>query len=294
MAVALTAAACTVGGQPASEASGVGLVAVASINAWGSILAQLGGARVHTVSIISNPNTDPHDYEPTPVDARALASADLVVENGVGYDGWTDRLLDANPVALRRVINVGTLVGVPADGNPHRWYSPGDVAAVATAITKDLQALDPNDAAYFERRRQDFVTSGLADYDRLIKTIRMTYAGVRVGASESVFTPLAAALGLNLVTPANFLKAISDGTEPSAADKATVDAQIRHHDISVYVFNRQNGTPDVTAQVNEARAAGIPVTSVTETLTPARATFQQWQVSQLRALQSALRLATGR
>jgi zinc/manganese transport system substrate-binding protein len=290
---ALAAAGCTLGERPAGGATGAKPVAVASLSAWGSILAQLGGARVHTVSIISNPNTDPHDYEPTPADARAIAAAGLVVENGVGYDGWTDRLVEASPAPARKVINVGDLVGVPADGNPHRWYAPADVDRVATAITTALQSLDPADASYYAARHRAFV-SALGAYHRLITTIRTTYAGERVGASESIFTPLAAALGLHVVTPAGFLKAVSEGVEPSAADQSTIDAQIRDHDIGVYVFNSQNGTPVVTAQVLAARAAGIPVTSITETLTPAGATFQQWQVSQLRDLQRALRQATGR
>jgi zinc/manganese transport system substrate-binding protein len=114
-----------------------------------------------------------------------------------------------------------------------------------------------------------------------------------VGASESIFFPLAEATGLNLLTPGSFLTAISDGTEPTAADKTTIDAQIRSHQIKVYVFNSQNSTPDVKAQVDEARAAGIPTTTFTETLTPPTASFQDWQVAQLEALESTLARAAG-
>ena len=289
----LTATSCTSGAT--SVGSGPGQMVVAStISAWGSVLAQLAGGRARTVSIISNPNTDPHDYEPTPADARTMASASVFIENGVGYDAWADRALAANPVKGRIVINVGTLLGVSGGANPHLWYSPADVETVAGAVAEALDKADPADAAYFDRQHRAFVTSGLAAYHRLIQQIRSRYTGVRVGASESIFSPLADALGLDLVTPPPFLRAISEGIDPSAADKATIDAQIRDHRIKVYVLNRQNATPDVAAQVKAARAAGIPVVAITETLTPATATFEQWQVAQLQSLQAALREALGR
>ena len=274
--------------------SGRVLDVAASINAWGSILSQLGGTHVHARSIITNPDTDPHAYEPTPADGRTIADARLFVENGIGYDPWSARSLAASPDSTRLVVNVGTLVGVPAGGNPHRWYSPANVESVADAITADLKQLDPADAAYFDSQRRAFEDTGLATYHRLISDIRAKYAGTAVGASESIFAPLSDALGLDLITPASFLKAISEGTDPSAADKTVIDAQIAQHEIKVYVFNSQNSTPDIAAQVAAARKQGIPVTAVTETLSPANATFQDWQSAQLMALQAALAQATGR
>jgi zinc/manganese transport system substrate-binding protein len=267
---------------------------VASISAWGSILRQLGGAHVHETSIITNPNADPHDYEPTPADGRTIATARLLVTNGIGYDGWAAKAAAANPDRGRVLIDVGKVAGVATGGNPHRWYSPRDVGVVADAITAGLKRVDPLDSAYFDQRRTAFETQGLAAYQRLIDEIRATYGGTAIGASESVVEPLAEALGLRVLTPPAFLKAVSQGTEPSAADKATIDAQIANRQIKVYVFNRQNGTPDVAAQVAAARAHGIPVVAVTETLTPATASFQDWQVAQLQALQAALRRGTGR
>ena len=137
---------------------------VAAENVWGSIAAQLGGDRVTVTSIIDNPNADPHDYEPTTEDARAMAAANLVIENGVGYDPWAQRLIDANPVSGRHVLDVGTLVGVTTDGNPHRWYSPSDVQQVIDAITLEYKKLDPADASYFDHQRSAFETTGLAQY----------------------------------------------------------------------------------------------------------------------------------
>jgi zinc/manganese transport system substrate-binding protein len=280
---------------PATSTSGPRIVtAVATINAWGSILAQLGGTHVRETSIITNPSTDPHLYEPTPADGRLLATARLVVENAIGYDPWAARALAANPEPGRTVISVGRLLGISAGGNPHRWYSPGDVERVADAITAALQRLDPADSSYFATLRRNFDRVALVGYHQAIADIRARYAGTPVGASESIFSPLAPALGLDLVTPYTFLRAISEGSEPSAADLRTIAAQIDHHRIKVYVFNSQNSTPDVAAQVRAARDHGIPVTAITETLSPADATFQEWQTAQLVALTDALHVATGR
>lgn len=266
----------------------------ASINAWGSILIQLGGDHVKATSIITNPDTDPHDYEPTPADGRVIAGSKLFVQNGIGYDTWSAKALSASPDSSREVITVGDLVGVPDGGNPHRWYSPTDVAKVADAITSDLKKLDPADAAYFDTQRKNFDTVALVKYHAIIADIRAKYAGTAVGASESIFAPLSDALGLNLLTPSSFLKAISEGTDPSAQDKTTIDDQISGKKIKVYVFNSQNATPDVAAQVAAAKAKGIPVASVTETLSPATASFQDWQVAQLQQLEAALKQGTGK
>ena len=267
---------------------------VAAENFWGSIAVQLGGPKVAVSSIITNPNTDPHSYEPTAADARTIAGAQMVVLDGIGYDPWATQLMAANPVGGRVVLNVGQLVHVPVGGNPHRWYSPTDVHAVIDQITADYQHLDPSASAYFATRRSAYLTQGLARYDQLIAAIKAKYAGTPVGASESIFAPLAQALGLKLLTPPSFLAAISEGTEPTAADKVTIDHQIAAHLIKVYVYNSQNATPDVQSQVQAARAAGIPVTTITETLSPATSTFQAWQVAELQTLQAALAKATGR
>jgi zinc/manganese transport system substrate-binding protein len=278
----------------ASSASGGRLRVVAAENFWGSIAGQLGGERVQVTSVIHNPATDPHDYEPTAADARALAEARLVVVNGLGYDPWADKLLDANPVKRRRVIDVGDLVRLKKGDNPHRWYSPPDVEKTVDAITAAYKQLDPGHAAYYDARRAAFRARAVAGYDALIARIRNRYAGVQVGASESVFEPLAQSLGLRLLTPSGLLNAVSEGADPAASDKAEADRQLARHQVKVWVYNSQNATPDVKRLTSEAEAAGIPVTTVTETLTPESATFEQWQSRQLRALAAALAKGTGR
>ena len=261
---------------------------VAAESTWGSIATQLGGSRVQVTSILTNPATDPHDYEPTALDARAFAGAQLVIANGIGYDSWAAKLVAANPVSGRIVLTAGDVVGVKPGGNPHVWYSPADVRRVAAAIAGAYAKLDRKDAAYFRARERWFDTKALATYDEYVSTIRRRLRGTPVGASESIFAPLAQALGLRLLTPYSFLKAISEGAEPTAADIRTIERQIAKREIKVWVFNRQNSTPDVARLTAAARKRRIPVVSITETLSPPSATFEQWQVRQLRALLIAI------
>jgi zinc/manganese transport system substrate-binding protein len=292
LALACGAAACsTADGPPAG--SGRIVTVVAAENFWGSIASQVGGAHVRVESIISNPSTDPHSYEPTAADARAIAAARLVIENGAGYDPWVGRLLAADQGQPITVLDIASALRVPAGGNPHRWYNPADVRAVVARLAASYGRIDPADRAYFARRLAWFTSSSLHGYFSLIAAIKSRYGGTPVGASESIFAMLAPALGLRLLTPPTFLRAISEGTEVSAADKNAIDDQISHHLIKIYVYNSQNVTPDVRAQVAAASAAHIPVATISETLTPPGDTYQEWQVRQLEGIEAALAKATG-
>jgi zinc/manganese transport system substrate-binding protein len=292
--VAGAATGCATGSSASSPSADGKIQVAAAENFWGSIASQLGGDKVTVKSIITNPDTDPHSYQPTAADGRTIATSQMVIYNGVGYDSWAPKLLSANSGSNPTVLNVGKLVGVPDGGNPHRWYSPANVQSVIAAITADYKHVDPKDAGYFDTQNASFETTSLVRYNQLAGEIKARYAGVPVGASEGIFAPLAEALGLSLITPPSFLDAISEGTEPTAQDKATIDSQIKAHRLQVYVYNSQNSTPDVQAQVKQAMAAGIPVTTITETLEPASSTFQAWQVRQLQNLADALGKATGR
>jgi zinc/manganese transport system substrate-binding protein len=267
---------------------------VAAENFWGSIAAQLGGEKVKVASLISNPGADPHDYEPTVVDARTAATAEMVVFNGVGYDPWVQRLLRANPNEKRVEVEAGKVADVATGGNPHLWYSPTVVRAMARQIVKEYKTLDPANADYYDQRAQDFEKRSLAKYDELVSAIASNYAGTPIGASESIIVPLAEDLHLRVLTPQGYLDAVSQGVDPSAADKSALDEQISTKQIKVFVHNRQNSSPDVMALVEAAKAAGIPVVTVTETPEPTDAAFQDWQAAQLQSLADALREATGR
>jgi zinc/manganese transport system substrate-binding protein len=275
-------------GGGAGGGAGKAISVVAAESFWGSIASQLGGDRVHVTSVIANPNADPHDYEPTPRDGRAVATARLMIDNGVGYDPWAAGLVAANPSDARTTLTVGDLVGAKTGDNPHLWYNPADVRRAIDAITAAYTAIDPAGAAYFRGLHARFTTVTLRPYTDLIATIREEYGGTPVGASESVVAMLSPALGLRLITPPGFLRAVSEGTDPTAAEKSAIDTQISTRQIAVYIYNSQNATPDVARQVAAAKAAGIPVTTITETLTPAGTTFEQWQVAELTGLRAAL------
>jgi zinc/manganese transport system substrate-binding protein len=267
---------------------------VAAENFWGSIAAQLGGSRVAVTSIIVNPSTDPHSYEATASDGVDMARSQMAIVNGIGYDTWASKLLAANPSSTRVVLNVGDLLELKAGENPHQWYAPASVQRVIVGIVADYKRRDPADAAYFDQRLSMFEAGDLAEYNRLRSEIRSRYHGVPVGYSESIFQPLGQDVGLKLLTPYSFAKAIAEGTEVSAADKQTVDKQAEGRAIKVWVYNSQNATPDVQRVNQLARAAHIPITTITETLSPASATFEQWQDAELTNLIAALHRATGR
>ncbi|HEX4187964.1 MAG TPA: zinc ABC transporter substrate-binding protein [Solirubrobacteraceae bacterium] len=292
LACGLGAAGCGRSGSPASAGSKIRVVAAE--NFWGSIAAQLAGGRASVQSIIVSPNADPHTYEPSAQDARTMLSSNLAIVNGLGYDNWALQLLDASPQPGRAVLNVGEALGLPSGANQHRWYYPADVHAVVERITAEYQRLDPADASFFARQRQSFETNALARYDSLRREIRAKYAGVPVGYSESIFEGLGEDLGLKLLTPYSFVKAIAEGTDVTAQDKQTVDAQAREGKIEVWIFNSQNVTPDVQRVNQIARERKIPVATVTETLSPATDSFQHWQVAELEGLMRALHAATGR
>ncbi len=294
VALALLASPVAGCGELPASASVRGVRAVAAENFWGSIARQIGGQRATVTSIISSPAQDPHAYEPTAADARTMAEAQLAVVNGVRYDPWATRLLAANPVDGRTVLNVGSLLKLHPGDNPHRWYSPVDVERVAGAIAAALGRLDPGHTDYYGQRLRQFEANALAGYHALIATIHSRYAGVAVGASESIFALQAPALGVHLVTPPGFMRAVTEGTEVTATDTATAERQITSRAIRVWIVNRQNLTPEVQRLDGLARAAGIPIVTVTETLSPAGASFEQWQTRQLADLAAALHRATGR
>ncbi len=188
----------------AAETGGDGVRVVAAENFWGSIAKQIGGSHASVQSIIVNPAQDPHSYEPNASDARTMATAQLAIVNGVGYDPWAPKLLAANPVDGRVILTVGSLFGLHEGDNPHRWYDPSEVERVAGVIATDLAKLDPKHSAYYARRLNTFETIGLAHYHALIAQINQRFAGVPVGASESIFALQAPSLGLRLITPAEF------------------------------------------------------------------------------------------
>ncbi len=260
---------------------------VAAENTWGSLATQLGGRQVRVTSIISDPNADPHEYESNAADARAFASANVVILNGAGYDDWANKLLSAEPAAGRKVITAATLVGKTAGDNPHLWYDPSYVYKVIDSITATYESVEPAEKAYFAARHEA-VEDGLSGYRGRLAYITKHFAGDKVAATESIFQYMAQYLRLDLVTPYSFMKAVAEGTDPPASSIATFDRQISSKDFRVLVYNIQTVTPLTTTIKEQTAQNDIPVIGVSETIQPPMASFQQWMVGQLDNLANAL------
>jgi zinc/manganese transport system substrate-binding protein len=286
LSVVLAAGLVSCGGPAGGSPSGK-LQVIAGENFWGSLAAQLGGPHVSVTSIVVNPNTDPHEYESSAIDARALATADYVILNGAGYDDWGQKLLSANPSQSRKVFTVADLLNKKAGDNPHFCYNPDWVEQVANRITADYQVLDAADAADFSQRREALRTAMKPYYDA-IDHIRSTSSGIPIGSTESIFVYMAQALGLKLISPAEFMQAISEGNDPPAQTVAESQDQISNRRIKVLVYNSQTSTPITENLKQLAGKNGIPVAGVSETIEPATASFQDWQLRQLSSLQAAL------
>jgi zinc/manganese transport system substrate-binding protein len=277
-------------GGPSPVASTGSIKVVAGQNFWGSIAAQLGGSKASVQSVVSDPNADPHEYETNTNDARAFADANFVILNGAGYDAWATKLLSSNPSSHRTVLIAADLLGKKAGDNPHFWYNPDYVTRIADQITADFKSIDSTDAAYFDQQRAAF-TTGLKPYTQRLAEIKAKFAGVAVAATESIFVYMATALGLNLISPTEFMNAVAEGNDPPASAVVDFQNQITKKQAKVLVYNVQTATAVTTNIKHLAALADIPVVGVSETLQPETATFQDWQLSQLLALQNALNAA---
>ncbi len=278
-------AACA--GSTANADNGRVLQVLAASNVWGSIAAQLGGTRARVQSVVSDPNADPHEYASNTDDARAFALADVVVLNGAGYDDWAQRLLQANPRRGRRVVTVADVLGRKAGDNPHFWYDPAAIPRVADRITAGYKGADPSGGGYFDERRSAF-TAALKPYTDRLAEINRKFTGIKVGATENIFVYTAGALGLNLISPPEFMNAVAEGNDPPAEAVATFLDQVNQGQIKVLVYNVQTATAVTTNLKRQAAAHDIPVVGVSETLEPESAKFQEWQLAQLISLENAL------
>jgi zinc/manganese transport system substrate-binding protein len=288
--LALVMPACgsaTTGSATGPQPPGRHLSVVAGENFWGSIATQLGGSRVTVRSIVTDPNADPHSYETGTSAARAFATADYVILNGAGYDAWANRLLSANPNSGRRVLTVADLLGRKDGGNPHFWYSPDYVVRVADRITSDLESIDTADDDYLTAQRAAF-TIALGPYTGRIAAIRARFAGRRIAATETIFEYMAGSLGLVLVSPPEFMKAVAEGNDPPADSVAAFQKAITTREASALIDNAQTSTVVTSNLTQLAVRQGVPVVAVSETLQPPGTTFQDWQLGQLNALGNAL------
>ncbi len=260
---------------------------VAAENAYGDIASQIGGRYVSVTSILTDPNADPHLFEPGTANGLAVSRARVVIQNGLGYDDFMTKLEKAAPAQNRIVVTIADLLGVQgADANPHLWYDVPRLGRIAAGIAAAFARADPSHAAAYRSGARRFERS-LEPLRAEIARIRARFGGAPVAYTEPVPAYLLAAAGLRNLAPEAFTRAIQDGSEPAAAAVSAMNALVAQHRIRALLYNDQTVSPITEQLAAAARQAGIGVVGVSETLPP-HLTFQQWQLGQARALASVL------
>lgn len=259
---------------------------VAAENFYGNIVEQLGAGHVAVLSILSDPNIDPHEYESSVQDGIAVSKAQLVIQNGDDYDTWMDKLLAASPNPDRIVLVGADIAKHKLTDNPHVWYGIDNIQDIAGAITAALEKIDPADKAAFEAALTTFDQS-LLPIQQEISDLKSKYAGTPVGLTETIFLYQSGPIGLNVLTPFDYEKAIAEGNDPPADTVVTANNQIAQRLVKVLIYNVQTVTPLTTNLENAAKQNAIPVVPVSETM-PQGKTYQGWMLDQLEALQQAL------
>ena len=287
----LSVSGCRKTPDPATASSGLQIIAAE--NFWGSLISQLAGSHAQVMSIVSDPNADPHEYSSSVATARAFAGADYVVENGAGYDSWSDKLLSAGGNPRRKVLNVADLLGKKSGDNPHFWYNPDYVNQVVAQMEKDLISLDPTNAADYRQQYQT-VQASLAQYQNRIQSIRQQFKGTKAAATEDIFVYLGDAAGLDVISPPEFMQAVAEGNDPSLQSIIEFQNQIKSKEPAVLVYNQQTVTPLTEGIKKLAADSGIPVIGITETIQPPDASFEKWMDTEVAALQNALGAKTAK
>ena len=264
---------------------------VAAENFYGNIMEQLGGEHVSVTSILNDPNVDPHEYESSVADGVAISSANIVIENGLDYDTWMDKLLSASPNPDRVLIIAGSVASNPLPENPHVWYGLDNIVFIARTMTNALEKIDSSNTTEYEANLLAFNNS-LMPLDEKIIAIKNAYNGTPIGLTETIYLYQTKQMGLNVLTPADFEKAISEGNDPSAKSVNITNGQISSKQAKILIYNSQTVTP-ITANLEDlAKQNNIPVVPVTETM-PANDTYQSWMIAEISAVQVALAQAAG-
>jgi len=272
---------------PGSSAADA-IVAVGAENEYANVITQVGGKYVQASAIMNNPNTDPHTFEASPSVAREVNAAQLVVQNGVGYDTFMTTIENATPNSARKVIVVQDLLGLPdSTPNPHLWYKPGTMPAVADAIAAGLAAIQPRYAAYFKANATAFIAS-LAAWDNAIAAFKAKYPGTPVATTEPVADYMLQAAGADNLTPWAFQADIMNGTDPSAQDVAVERSLFTQHKVKVLLYNQQVTDTLTESFITLAQQNGIPVVGVYETMPVPGFDYQSWMLTEVQDLQKAV------
>jgi zinc/manganese transport system substrate-binding protein len=285
--VALLASACSAASGSTHAAAGV-IVAVGAENEYANVISQVGGKYVQASAIMSNPNTDPHTFEASASVARTVSEAQLVVQNGVGYDTFMNTIENAAPNPARKVIVVQNLLGLPTGTpNPHLWYKPSTMPAVANAIAADLAAIQPAHASYFKANAARFIAS-LTAWNNAIAAFRAKYPNTPVATTEPVADYMLQAAGADNLTPFAFQADIMNGTDPSAQDVAIERSLFTQHKVKVFLYNQQVTDTLTESFITLAHQNNVPVVGVYETMPVPGFDYQSWMLTEVQDLTKAV------
>jgi zinc/manganese transport system substrate-binding protein len=285
-ALGLALAAC--GAGAAAHAGKGQITAVGAENEYANVISQIGGRYVSVSAIESNPNTDPHTFEASPSVAETVGAAQLVVQNGVGYDTYMNKVESAQPSATRHVIDVQKLLGLPDSiPNPHLWYKPGTMAAVAGAVEHDLAKLQPDHAAYFAAHERRFLAA-LQPWYAALKQFAAQHPGTPVAVTEPVGDYMLQAAGARILTPFTLQADIMNGVDPAPQDVTLERQLLAQHRVKVLLYNQQVTDTVTNTFLTAARQDGIPVVGVYETMPVPGYDYQSWMTAEVRALERAV------
>lgn len=287
----LAAAVVAAGCGPAAIGAPIGhgpIAAVGAENQYANVISQIGGRYVTVSAVESNPNIDPHSFEASPSVAHAVATARLIVQNGVGYDTFMNRIEAASPSSARTVIDVQALLGLPdSTPNPHLWYRPGTMTAVARALAGELAAIDPSHAAYYAANARRFDAS-LRPWNAALQAFATRYPRTPVAVSEPVGDYMLQGAGTVNMTPFTFQAAVMNGVDPSPQDVALQTGLLDRHKVKVFLYNRQVTDSLTQSLLARARRDGIPVVAVYETMPGRGYDYQSWMLAEVQALRRAV------
>ncbi len=292
LALAVSAAGCGTAATSANPDGSSVISAVGAENEYANVLSQIGGRYVHVSAILDNPNTDPHSFEASPQVAREVSSAGLIVQNGVGYDSWMERIESAAPNANRKVITVQNVLGLPdSTPNPHLWYDPATMPAVARVMAADLSALAPAHKDYFQANLKKFDRS-LTPWLDAIAQFKARHPGVTAATTEPVADYLLTAMGIRNLTPFRFQADIMNGVDPAPEDIALENSFFSGHKVKLFAYNQQV-VDSLTGSIRQTAVQdGVPVVGVYETMPTPGYDYQSWMLAEVEAIQKAVTSGT--
>jgi zinc/manganese transport system substrate-binding protein len=287
LALGTLATGCSATGASIGASSGGKIVAVGAENQYASVISSVGGKYVQVSAIESNPNTDPHTFEASASVAQTVSQAKLIVQNGLGYDSYMDKIESAAPSAGRKVIVAAQLLGLPdSTPNPHLWYRPATMPAVARAVAAGLAAIQPAHAAYFRANAAAFDRSLRPWYQALAK-FKAAYPNTPVATTEPVGDYMLQAAGTRNLTPFAFQADIMNGVDPAPQYVSLQTSLFNQRKVKVFLYNQQVTSSLTATFLSAAHRNGIPVVGVYETM-PTGYTYQSWMLAEVQALQKAV------